>query len=597
MFHLNSFLHLPLHFLHLKQIHCLLLTSPIFYTRRDLFLSRLIRRCTAATQFLYARRLLCQIQTPSIHLWDSLVGHFAGGITLSRRLSVLSYVQLRRNGVFPSRHTFPPLLKAVFRLMDSNPFQFHAHIFKFGLDSHLFVRNSLISGYCNRGLFDCGYRVFDGTEDKDVVSWTAMIDGFVRNGSASEAIAYFVEMKKTGIAANEMTVVSVLSAAAKTEDVRFGRSIHGFYLETGRVKCDVFIGSSLVDMYGKCGFYDDAQKVFDEMPSRNVVTWTALIAGYVQSRCFDKGLFLFQEMLESDVTPNEKTLSSVLSACAHVGALHQGRRVHCYMIKNLIEINTTLGTTLIDLYAKCGYLEEARLVFERLYEKNVYSWTAMINGFAAHGYARGALDHFQTMLRSHVLPNEVTFIAVLSACAHGGLVEEGRRLFLSMKERLNLEPNVDHYACMVDLLGRKGLLEEAKALIERMPMKPTNAVWGALFGACLIHKDYELGKYAASRVIKLQPSHSGRYTLLANLYSESQNWNDVARVRKQMKDQQMVKSPGCSWIEVKGKLHEFIAFDTKKCVESDDLFKTLDNAGMQMRLRDELEDFDLITLL
>ncbi|CAL9218379.1 unnamed protein product [Arabidopsis halleri] len=591
MFHqLKTFVDLPLQFLHLKQIHCLVLTSPIFYTRRDLFLSRLLRCCTAASQFRYARRLLCQIQTPSIQLWDSLVGHFSGGVTLNRRLSFLSYLQMRRNGVVPSRHTFPPLLKAVFKIRDANPFQFHAHIVKFGLDSDLFVRNSLISGYCNCGLFEFGSRVFDGTEDKDVVSWTAMIDGFVRNGSVSEAMTYFVEMKNTGIAANEMTVVSVLKAAGKAEDVRFGRSIHGFYLETGRVKCDLFVGSSLVDMYGKCGCYDDAQKVFDEMPSRNVVTWTALISGYVQGRRFDRGMLVFEEMLKSDVAPNEKTLSSVLSACAHVGALHRGRRVHCYMIKNSIEINTTVGTTLIDLYAKCGCLEEAILVFERLPDKNVYAWTAMINGFAAHGYARGAVDLFHTMLSSHVSPNEVTFIAVLSACAHGGLVEEGRRLFLSMKERFNLEPNADHYACMVDLFGRKGLLEEAKALIERMPMEPTNAVWGALFGSCLIHKDYELGKYAASRVIKLQPSHSGRYMLLANLYSESQNWDEVARVRKQMKDQQMVKSPGCSWIEVKDKLHEFIAFNDKKPLEADDLYKTLNTAGVQMRLPDELEE-------
>ncbi|KAG7649150.1 Pentatricopeptide repeat [Arabidopsis thaliana x Arabidopsis arenosa] len=562
MIELKTFLDLPLHFLHLKQIHCLLLTSPIFYTRRHLFLSRLLRRCcTAATQFRYARRLLCQIQTPSIQLWDSLIGHFSG----DRRLSFLAYLHMRRNGVVPSRHTFPPLLKGVFKLRDSNLFQFHAHIVKFGLDSDLFVRNSLISGYSSSGLFDFASCLFDGTEDKDVVSWTAMIDGFLRNGSVSEAMVYFVEMKKTGVAANEMTVVSVLKAAGKAEDVRFGRSVHGFYLETGRVKCDVFIGSSLVDMYGKCGCYDDAQKVFDEMLSRNVVTWTALIAGYVQSRCFDKGMLVFDEMLKSDVAPNEKTLSSVLAACAHVGALHRGRRVHCYMIKNSIEINTTVGTTLIDLYAKCGCLEEAVLVFERLHEKNVYTWTAMINGFAAHGYARGA-------------------------CAHGGLVEEGRRLFLSMKERFNMEPKADHYACMVDLFGRKGLLEEAKALIERMPMEPTNVVWGALFGSCLLHKDYELGKYAASRVIKLQPSHSGRYTLLANLYSESQNWDEVARVRKQMKDQQVVKSPGCSWIEVKGKLREFIAFDDKKPLESDDLYKTLDTVGVQMRLPDELED-------
>lgn len=497
---------------------------------------------------------------------------------------------MRRNGVAPSCHTFPPLLKAVFKLRDSNPFQFHAHIVKFGLDSDLYVRNSLISGYSSSGLSDFASRVFDGTEDKDVVSWTARIDGFVRNGFASEAMAYFVEMKKTGIAANEMTVVSVLSAAAKAEDVRFGRSIHGFYLETGRVTCDVFIGSSLVDMYGKCGCYDDAHKVFDEMPSKNVVTWTVLIAGYVQSRCYNKGMLVYEEMLESDVDPNEKTLSSVLSACAHVGAVHRGRRVHCYMIKNSIEINSTVGTTLIDLYAKCGCLQEAILVFERLPDKNVYTWTTMINGFAAHGYARDAFELFQTMLRSHVSPNEVTYIAVLSACAHGGLVEEGRRLFLSMKERFNLEPNADHYACMIDLFGRKGLLEEAKALIERMPMEPTNVVWGALFGSCLIHKDYELGKYAASHVIKLQPSHSGRYTLLANLYSESQNWDEVARVRKQMKDQQMVKSPGCSWIEVRGKLHEFIAFDEKKRLESDDLYKTLENVGVQMRLPYELED-------
>ncbi|KDP40259.1 hypothetical protein JCGZ_02257 [Jatropha curcas] len=501
---------------------------------------------------------------------------------------------MRQNGVCPDKHTFPLLFKSFSKLKNENPFQFYTHIVKYGLEFNNFVRNSLITALATGGYIASARQVFDESPQRDSITWTAMIDGYTRNGFPAEGLKCFKQMRSMGLKVDEVTVVSALSAAGMTGDIWFGRWVHGFYVEQLRVKCDVFVGSALVDMYSKCGYYDEARRVFDVMPIKNVVSWSALIAGYVQCNRFKDALLLFQDMLMADVRPNQSTLTCVLTASAQLGALDQGRWVHHYIDRNFLGMNSITGTALIDMYAKCGCVGEALLVFHKLPVKNVYTWTAMINALAMHGDALSALNLFYRMSSSGVQPNGVTFIGVLSACAHGGLVDEGRRLFEMMRHIYHLEPNVDHYGCMVDLLGRAGYLDEARKLIEEMPMEPTPGVWGALFGACMIHKAFDLGEYVGKHLIRLQPNHSGRYALLANMYSAYDRWDAAAYVRKIMKGKGIEKKPGFSWIEVNGLIHEFIAFDGSHS-ESSYLYEMLDNIMVQLKLADHLQETMLLT--
>ncbi|XP_061992426.1 pentatricopeptide repeat-containing protein At1g50270 [Rosa rugosa] len=580
-------------FNHLKQIHSLLIT--LGPSQNDCLLPKLltsIAPTSKPTHLAYASFLIDHVQEPtSTHLWNSIIRAFS--TTSEPHRSLVSYSTMRRSGVVPDQHTFPLLLKAFPKLKNKDPFQFYAHTVKFGLNLDQFVGNSFISVLSGCGYLEAAHQVFVESTEKDVIAWTALVDGYVKNGHALEAMKCFVEMRLVGIRVDEVTVVSALCAAGMAGDVWFGRCVHGFYVEAGRVKWDVFVGSALVDMYMKCGCHDDARKVFSAMPSKNVVSWTALIAGYVQCEKYKDALLVLKCMVSEDVKPNQSTLSSVLTSCAHVGALDQGKLIHGYIYRHRVQVNMLLGTGLVDMYAKCGCIVKALSVFSKLPSKDVFTWTAMINGLASHGDALGALNLFSQMLQNGVLPNEVTFMGVLSACAHSGLVDEGRKAFGSMKQVFHLEPNVDHYGCMVDLLGRAGYLEEARQMIEDMPMLPTAGIWGTFLGACVIHKNFELGQLAGSHLIKLDSKHSGRFVLLANLYSTWKKWKVAAGIRKLMKGKGVEKIPGYSWIEVNGAMFEFAAFD-KSHSESDHIYVMLENMLVQLRLSGYVPETNLL---
>ncbi|XP_068319027.1 pentatricopeptide repeat-containing protein At1g50270 [Pyrus communis] len=584
LFHKHTTLH------HLKQIHSVLVTSGL--SHNSFFLDQLVTTIAASqpTHLAYASVLVDRIEAPVTHLWNSIIRAFSA--SSEPRRSLLFYSKMRTTGVAPDKHTFPLLLKSFSKLKNENPFQFYAHIVKFGLSSDQFVKNSLISVFSGCGCLESACQVFDESTQKDVISWTALIDGYVKNDQAVEAMKCFMEMRLMGIRVDEVTIVSVLCAAGMAGDIWFGRWLHGFYVETGRVQWDVYIGSALLDMYMKCGYHDDARKVFKELPIKNVVSWSALIAGYVQCKRYKDALLGLKYMLSEHVKPNQFTLTSVLTCCADLGALDQGRSVHGYIYRHKIQVNSLLGTALVDMYAKCGCLGEGLSVFQKLPTKDVFAWTAVISGLAMGGNALDALNFFSRMLQSAVLPNEVTFIAVLSACSHGGLVDKGCKLFESMNEVFHLEPNVDHYGCMVDLLGRAGYLEEARKVIEDMPMVPSAGVWGALLGACMIHKNFKLGELVGNHLINLQSDHSGRYVLLANLYSTWNKWEAASGIRKLMKGKRVEKITGCSWIEVNGAVFEFTAFDESHS-ESDDIYVMLDNMFFQLKRAGYVPDANL----
>ncbi|XP_068640437.1 pentatricopeptide repeat-containing protein At1g50270 [Aristolochia californica] len=565
---------------HVKQIHCLLLTNG---EAQDAFtLGKIVQACAISSleHIDHASLILDRTETPNIFMWNSMMRGFA--LSSRPENSLFFFSKMRLKGVNPDKHTYPLLLKAFSKSKSGSPSQIHAQTVKFGLDFDPFVENALISAYGNCGELDYAFRLFYDISERDSIGWTAIIDGCVKNGRAEEGMRLFLTMRSSGVEIDGVTIVVALSATAMLADVCFGRCVHGLYLARGMVKWDVYVGSALMDMYAKCGHCDDARKVFDEMPHRNVVCWSALIEGYVQSNRLKEALSVFQDMLsEPEVKPNQATLVSVLGACSLLGALEQGRSLHAYAVESNLELNMSLGTSLIDMYAKCGSISEAFMVFHALPGKDVYPWTAMITGLAMHGQAKRSLDLFSSMLSSGVRPNAVTFTGVLCACSHGGLVDQGRIYFDSMSRVYGIEHKLEHYGCMVDLLGRSGHLEEALTLMEGMPMEPEPGIWGALFGACMIHKDFELGERIGKHLIKLQPFRSGRYSLLANLYSKSQKWEEAACMRKLMKGKGVEKTPGCSWIEVHGAVQEFNAFDLS-CVHCKDIYLMLDRLHSQL---------------
>ncbi|XP_058730185.1 pentatricopeptide repeat-containing protein At1g50270 [Vicia villosa] len=570
-----------------KQVQSIIITSSLYSFQDAIFLTKLVQCAPfSQTQTSSLRLLLNTIHTPNTRLFNKVITSFS--ISSHPETTLLCYAKMREKGVEPDKHTFPLLLKMFSKgviVHDHDPFMVYAQIFKLGFDRDRFVGNALISAFGCSGFMESACRVFDESPEKDVVAWTALINGYVKNGLPGEALKCFVEMRSNGAVIDGVTVASILRAAAMVCDDYFGKCVHGFYVAAGRVSLDGSVYCALVDMYFKCGQCEDACKVFDEMPYRDVVAWTVLVAGFVQCNKYQDALCVFQSMLLDNVIPNEFTLTSVLSACAHVGALDQGRSVHRYLDCNKVKLNVVLGMALVDMYAKCGCIDEALRVFENLQVKNVHTWTAMINGLAVHGDALGALNVFSRMLEGGIQPNEVTFLGVLGACSHGGFVEEGKQLFELMRHTYHLKPNMEHYGCMVDLLGRAGYLEEAKQIIDNMPMKPSPGVLVALLGACVSHKDFLMGKHIGNILVNLQLNHNSGYALLTNLYSMCQNWEAAAQVRKLMKGMQVEKTPGYSWIEVAGSVHEFKAFDHSHSKLSG-VYLMLENLILQLKLVD-----------
>lgn len=418
-----------------------------------------------------------------------------------------------------------------------------------------------------------------------------------------------------GIGPNDVTMVSVLSACGMKGDLEFGRRVVHSYMERNDdiTEC-LILNNAILDMYVKCGGLEDAKalfdrmvdrdsiswttmligyaksgefdaarRLFDGMPSRDIASWNALISGYEQNGRPKDALALLTELERADVKPDQVTLVAGLSACSQLGALETGCWIHKLIRKNNFQLNYHLTTSLIDMYSKCGELEMAVQVFESADERDVFVWSAMIAGFSMYGRGKDALDIFLQMQEAKVTPNRVTFTNVLCACSHAGLVEQGRLYLSQMLPLYGIAPDVEHYGCMVDILGRAGLLDEAQDLIESMPMPPSASTWGALLGACVVHKNVELGERACRHLLELEPRNDGAYVLLSNLYAKSGKWDHVARLRNLMKGRGLKKEPGCSSIEVHGVLHEFLVGDVSH-PQSESIYQKLDE--IMERLKD-----------
>lgn len=503
------------------------------------------------------------------------------------------YGLMRSEGFLPNNFTFPFVLKACARLLDLQlGVKIHTLVVKAGFDCDVFVKTSLVCLYAKCGYLEDAHKVFDDIRDKNVVSWTAIISGYIGVGKFREAIDMFRRLLEMNLAPDSFTIVRVLSACTQLGDLNSGEWIHKCIMEMGMVR-NVFVGTSLVDMYAKCGNMEKARSVFDGMAEKDIVSWGAMIQGYALNGLPKEAIDLFLQMQRENVKPDCYTVVGVLSACARLGALELGEWVSGLVDRNEFLYNPVLGTALIDLYAKCGSMSRAWEVFKGMKEKDRVVWNAIISGLAMNGYVKISFGLFGQVEKLGIKPDGNTFIGLLCGCTHAGLVDEGRRYFNSMYRFFSLTPSIEHYGCMVDLLGRAGLLDEAHQLIRNMPMEANAIVWGALLGACRIHRDTQLAELVLKQLIELEPWNSGNYVLLSNIYSANLKWDEAAKVRLSMNEKRIQKPPGCSWIEVDGIVHEFLVGD-KYHPLSEKIYAKLDELTKKMKVAGYVPTTDFV---
>ncbi|KAG8051061.1 hypothetical protein GUJ93_ZPchr0009g163 [Zizania palustris] len=482
------------------------------------------------------------------------------------------------------------------------------------LGESVLVGNALVHFYANRKSLVEAVKMFVEMPERDVVSWTTLVDGYARAGLADEAWRVFCRMVVAGgMWPNEVTLVAAVSAVGQMGLLALGMMMHRYVAEVvvvrtvslentmvdmfGKCGCtrsakevfdgmavkDVYSWTSMINSYAKCGDLESAEQLFEVMPMRNVVSWSCMISAYSQLNQPEKAVWLFREMIAEGVDPIDATLVSVLSACAQLGCLDLGRWVYVnYIASNKIGLNLNLGNALIDMYAKCGDIAQASRLFGEMAERNVVSWNSMIMAHAMHGQSEEAIHLFEQLKRVNIVPDEITFLGLLSSCSHNGLVSEGQRYFKEMKVVYRIEPTVEHYACMIDLFAKVGLLEEAFRVATGMPMKTDEACWGALLNACRMHGNVEIGECVAEKLVELDPSDSGIYVLMSQIYASKHKWDQVKKLRTTMRDRGVRKNPGCSSIEVKGEFHDFLVADVSH-VRSEDIYEALKNIYFHLK--------------
>ncbi|KAI3470626.1 hypothetical protein Pfo_027289 [Paulownia fortunei] len=473
----------------------------------------------------------------------------------------------------------------------------HAQIIHFGLQADTLTSNMLINLYSKCGVVDYSHKVFDEMRVRTVVSWNTMIGAYTQNGNGEGALKLFVRMLREGSDFSEFALSSVLCACASKILAFESKQLHTFAVKAS-MESNAFVGTALLDVYAKCHFVEDAFRVFEYMPEKSDVTWSSMMAGFVQNDLYEEALSLFVRAQRTDVETNMFIISSVLSACAALAALIEGKQVHAVVYKTGFGANEYIASSLVDVYAKCGSIKQSHAVFSDAEEKNVILWNTMISGFARHARPLEAMILFEKMQQMFLYPNEVTYVSLLSACAHMGLTEKGRQYFDMMKKEHNVAPNVFHYSCMVDILGRTGQINEAKDLIDKMPFEATASIWGSLLASCRVYRNVELAEVAARKLFEIEPNNAGNHVLLSNIYAANGRWEDVAAARKLLKSSEAKKERGKSWIEIKDKVHSFMVGErthpriAEIYSRLDKLLEEMEELGFKGHIEHDLHDVE-----
>eukprot|EP01018_Ginkgo_biloba_P019393 Gb_22805 [translate_table: standard] len=519
--------------------------------------------------------------------WNALITGYVQNGYGEKTLKL--FCQMQRVGLKTNHFTFGSVLKACGSLAaQEQGKQVHSCVIKAGFEFDVFVGSAIVDMYAKCGCIEDARRMFHKMPKRNLVTWNTMLAGFCQSTDVElsliyveEALDTFCQMQREGMKPNNFTISSVLGACTYLTALEHGKQIHVLIIKN-KFEIDEFVGSALVDMYAKCRAVDDACKWFEKMPKHDIVSWTTMVAGYAQCGHGEEALRLFCEVLRAGMKPDQSTFSSVLSASASIAALEQGKQVHVHTIKTGFESCVVVGNALVDMYAKCGSIDDARAKFEEMPERDMVSWTVLILGYAQHGRAKEALQLFDQMQEGGMKPNHVTFVGVLSACSHVGLVDEGCFYFDSMRKDHGITPGVEHCACIVDLFGRAGRLDEAEHFISEMQFESDAVVWRALLSACRIHGNIDMGNRAAEHILELEPQDAATYVLLSNIYAMAGKWDNATKVRNMMKGKRVKKEPGLSWIEINNTIHSFVAGD-RSHPQTEIIYAKLESLWDQMK--------------
>ncbi|KAK9293167.1 hypothetical protein L1049_021155 [Liquidambar formosana] len=439
--------------------------------------------------------------------------------------------------------------------------QTHAQLLVHGFLPNVTLQTDLLLVYSKSGFLQDARRVFDTMSERNMHSWNILIASYVQNSLYCDALSIFHWFLKMGFRPDHYTLPPVFKACAGIGDTFLGRMIHGWVIKLGFEEY-VVVGSLALHFYAKCGNLVDAQRLFISMSWRDSIVWNSMISGFGRAGLFVDALNCFRGMLQEGVKVDSQTIPSILNACGGEGYLMKGKEIHGQVVKSpIFDKDVAIGNSLIDMYAKCGCLHDSEKVFGNMHELNLVTWTTMISSYGVHGKGEESLALFRKMRDHGLKPNCVTLTAILASCSHSGLIDQGRSIFASVCLDYGFEPSVQHYACVVDLLGRCGYLDEALRLINNMELTVTASVWGALLAGCLMHKNVEIGEIAAHHLFELEPRNSSNYIALCSIYDSLGIWDAVSKLRAEMRDLGLVKTPGCSWITITRRVHKFYQGD------------------------------------
>ncbi|KAG6519441.1 pentatricopeptide repeat-containing protein At3g57430, chloroplastic-like [Zingiber officinale] len=588
-----------------KQLHGYALRNQSFYSGKRFAFNALLAMYAKLGRVDDAVALFERFDDRDIVTWNTMISSLTQNDRFSEAIAVLHEMVLA--GIKPDGVTLSSALPSCsFMEMLNAGKEIHAYAFRnSGLFLNTFVASALVDMYCNFGLVERARAVFDKIPERRLGLWNAMISGYAQNMLDDEALKLFIDMETAGLVPNETTLASILPACVRSEAFPNKEDIHSYVIKRG-MEGDKFVQNALMDMYSRVGKIDISQKIFAAMEDRDVVSWNTLITGCIICGCYSQAFRLVNQMQKNGnfiegidkeslhYKPNYITLMTLLPACGSLAALGKGEEIHGYAIRQGLDSDIAVGSALVDMYAKCGSLNFARLVFDRMPKRNVVTWNVLIMAYGMHGQGEEAIGLFELMIaKGEAKPSSVTIIAALAACSHSGMVSRGMKLFHTIKE-CGVEANADHYACVVDLLGRAGELDEAYQLIVSMDNELDKAgAWSSLLGACRIHLNTELGEVAAKHLFELEPEDSSHYVLLSNIYAACGQFDKAMEVRKNMKLKGVRKETGCSWIEVGDDVHRFTAGDSSH-KQSAEIYSYLESLWDRMKKEGYVPDLSCV---
>ncbi|EOA18328.1 hypothetical protein CARUB_v10006847mg [Capsella rubella] len=540
-----------------QQVHCLALKLGI--DRMLTVANSLINMYCKLRKIGFARTVFHTMSERDLISWNSVIAGFSqSGLEME---AVCLFMQLLRYGLTPDQYTMTSILKAASSLPEGLSLnkQVHVHAIKINNVADSFVSTALIDAYSRNRCMTEAEVLFERSKF-DLVAWNAMMSGYTQSHDGHKTLKLFALMHKQGERSDDFTLATVIKTCGSLFAINQGRQVHAYAIKSG-YHLDLWVSSGLLDMYVKCGDMSASQLAFNTIPVPDDVAWTTMISGCIENGEVERAFHVYSQMRFIGVLPDEFTIATLAKASSCLTALEQGRQIHA----NALKLNCTgdpfVGTSLVDMYAKCGSIDDAYSLFKRIEMRNIAAWNAMLLGLAQHGEGKEVLQLFKQMKSLGINPDKVTFIGVLSACSHSGLVSEAYKHIGSMHRDYGIKPEIEHYSCLADALGRAGFLKEAENLIESMSMEASASMYRTLLAACRVKGDTETGKRVASKLLELDPLDSSAYVLLSNMYAAASKWDEMKLARRMMKGQKVKKDPGISWIEVKKKIHVFVVDD------------------------------------